>query len=96
MNGFKLQADAIRKVVERDDDCDKEAMLSKAKVYDILSELTQDQIYELYNSSAFNDVTKAYAKRAMETVGLDEEQISDVLQEIKYLHDTVSAGEIIK
>ena len=96
MNGFKLQADAIRKVVESDDDCDKEVMLSKAKVYDILSELTQDQIYELYNSSAFNDVTKAYAKRAMETVGLDEEQISDVLREIKYLHDTVSAGEIVK
>ena len=96
MNGFKLQADAIRKVVERDADCDKEAMLSKAKVYDILSELTQNQIYELYNSSAFNDITKAYAKRAMETVGLDEEQISDVLREIKYLHDTVSAGEIVK
>ena len=96
MNGFKLQADAIRKVVESDDNCDKEAMLSKAKVYDILSELTQEQIYELYNSSAFNDVTKAYAKRAMETVGIDEEQISDVLREIKYLHDTVSAGEIVK
>ena len=96
MDGFKLQADAIRKVVERDDNCDKEAMLSKAQVYDILSELTQDQIYELYNSSIFNDVTKAYAKRAMETVGLDEEQISDVLREIKYLHDTVNAGEIVK
>lgn len=96
MNGYKLQADAIRSVVERDDDCDKEAMLSKAKVYDMLSELTQNQIYEIYNSSAFNDVTKAYAKKAMENVGLDEDQISDVLREIKYLHDTISAGEIIK
>ena len=96
MNGYKLQADAIRKIVERDDDCDKEVMLSKAKVYDMLSELSQDQIYEIYNSSAFNDVTKAYAKKAMENVGVDEEQIKEVLSEIKYLHDTVTAGEIVK
>ncbi len=96
MNGYKLQADAIRKIVERDDDCDKEAMLSKAKVYDMLSELSQDQIYEIYNSSAFNDVTKAYAKKAMENVGVNEEQIKEVLSEIKYLHDTITAGEIVK
>ena len=96
MNGFKLQADAIRKVADNESDCDKAAMLAKADVYDILANLSQDQIYEIYNSSAFNDVTKAYAKKAMEHVGFDEEQISAVLREIKFLHDTVSAGDIME
>ena len=48
------------------------------------------------NSGAFNDVLKAYCRKAMQNCNVDSETISNVMNEVKWLLDTVSANEIIK
>ncbi len=57
---------------------------------------TANEICAMYDTSYFNDITSAYAKRAMTNVGISNDDINSVLEEIKWLHDTVSAKEIIE
>lgn len=96
MNGFQITADAYKTYLEKNpDDENRSAMERKIELLSFLATCSDNDIYELYNSSAFNDITKGYVRSAMKNLSFDEEQISDVLREIKYLHDTKSAGEVV-
>ena len=47
------------------------------------------------HTSAFNEITKAYVKRAMQNLGFKEKEVEAVQDEIKWLHDTIGAGLIV-
>ena len=49
----------------------------------------------LYDTSAFNEYTKAYVRQAMINCGL-QDKAADVIGEIGHLHDTVSASVILQ
>lgn len=52
--------------------------------------------FEEFDSGNYNDICKAYFIRAMRNAGVDEDKIDVVLEEFKWLLDTVSAEEITK
>lgn len=64
MNGFKLEADAYRKATE-------EGKIEKAysdkvcKTLDFLSECDDDDIYNMFDSTAFNEIAKSYLRIAV-------------------------------
>lgn len=94
MNGFAFLAESYKQLLEKDPN--NEEIRKQIKLLGFLGECSQQDIEELYNSSAFNDITKAYCKKAMQNCGVDAEVINNVLSEIKWLHDTVNASDIIK
>ena len=96
MNGYQFQADAYRKYLEQNpNEENKEYMERIIKVNEFLSVCTKEDIEELYNSSAFNEITKAYVKKAMQNLGFKKKEVEAVQDEIKWLHDTMGAGLIV-
>lgn len=97
MLGYKMQAQHYREfLLSQPEKCDEEFMERQIKIYDFLGEQSVADMHELYNSGAFNDYTKAYCEVAAKHIGLTEEQKSQLLQEIKFLHDTITAKQALQ
>lgn len=97
MNGYQMQAESLRRYLKENPSGtleSKEAMERQIRGLEFLGSCSERDIRVLYDSGAFNGITKVYAKKAMEKVGLSEEQIKDVLDELGQLHDTVGAENI--
>ena len=94
MNGYELTAQSYEALMKRDDPrIDKEDCISKAKVYHTLASLSESEILEIFNSGAFNDVLKGYCKMALKNCSVADEKIPEVMGEIKWLLDTMSAAQ---
>lgn len=95
MNGYKLHADSYRAYLERTPNEPNKAFIeNQIRMLDFLATCQEEDFAELYDSGAFNDITTAYCKKAMQNVGLTEEQVKGVIGEIRWLHDTVGARNI--
>ena len=69
-------------------------MLSKARIYDFLATCTSEDIINIYNSGAFNDITEAYARKALFFQQVDYNTAGNVIAEIKSLHDLESVKSV--
>lgn len=92
MNGYEMLASGYKKLRERDDVdttyCDK-----NIKVLEMLASLSQDEIYYMFDSSAFNEIVKAYVKVALKNCKMDPDV---VLAELNCLFSECTAAEIVK
>lgn len=88
-----MMADSYRKAIDQGK-ISKEVAEQEIRIYDFLSTCSQDDIYRMVNSSAFNDVMKAYMKKAVKNVGLKEDDEKKVLNELRFLFDEKTAKEI--
>lgn len=96
MDGYKLLADSYKKSLEQHPEFDEEQKASMERQIRNLERLigTDDKDRdELFNSGAFNDICKGYFRTAMKNCKLDDKTISAVIEEFKWLLDTMSAGE---
>ena len=93
MNGFKSMADSYRTLVEQGKISQADAERDIV-TYDFLATCKQDDFYRLFNSGAFNDIVKAYVRKALEGAGVDNETTSKVMEELRWLFDTKQAREI--
>ena len=91
MNGFKLMADSIRKVNGNE---------KQARVYDYLATCDQDDIYTLFDSTAFNEISKQYLRvagsRLIDSGTIDEEQARAIRNEYARLFEDKTAKEIME
>jgi len=94
MNGYKILADSYRKSIE-EGKVKKEEVENELKALDMLSNCSNEDIFELVNTGAFNDIIKAYAKKAMNNVGIKDNEISATMDEMRWLFDTVGAKDIV-
>lgn len=96
MNGYQFQADTYRKYLEQHpDEENKESIERTIKVNEFLATCTKEEIEELYNTGAFNEITKAYARKAMQNLGFKKKEVEAVQDEIKWLHDTVGSEIVL-
>lgn len=97
MNGYEFTIAAYKQVLESDrEDIDRDYIKAKIKSLEPFAERTEEERVKMFDSGAFNDVLKAYCKVAMNNCKFKKEDIIDVIAEINFLLDTVSANEIIK
>ena len=93
MNGYKLMSDSYKQLVQQgkisQEDADKEIA-----VYDFLSTCKQNDFYRLVDSGAFNDIMKAYMRKALRDADVDSETESKVMEHLRWLFDTKRAREI--
>lgn len=97
MNGFQIIADNYRKSAS-EGKINKDEAEKKARVYDFLGTCDTDDFYTLFDSTAFNEVSKGYMRTAVKrliTQGvIDEEQGRAVRNEYSFLFDEKTAREI--
>ena len=88
MNGFTMMADSYRKHGEE----------KKANLYDFLGTCSNEDIYTLFDSSAFNEVAKSYMRLAVRELvdegELEEEQGIAVRNRFSLLFDEKQAKEV--
>lgn len=97
MNGFVLMADSYRKAAEQGAITQEEAE-KKCKAFDFLGACDQEDFYNLFDSSAFNEITKCYMRLAVSELvsdgTLDEEQGRAVRNRFSLLFDEKRAKEV--
>lgn len=96
MNEYKSRSEGYRQYLEaHPEEPNKKYIERQIEILDFLAACKPDDIDELYNTGVFNDITAAYARKAMENVGIEPKKIKEVMEEIRWLHDTVTAHDII-
>lgn len=93
MNGFTIMADDYRELVKQGKIKEEDA-IREIKVYDFLGSCDQSDFYRLIDSSAFNEIIKAFCKKAMKNVGLERESISKAMAELEWLFDTTTCRDV--
>ena len=97
MNGFKLLADSYRKTAEQGAIKQADAN-KKCKALDFLGTCDQEDLYNLFDSSAFNEIAKDYLRLTVKELisegEIDEEQGRAVRNRFSLLFSEKSAKEV--
>lgn len=86
MNGFKMIAETYKKLGET----------RTAEIYEFISTCNKDDFCKMVDSSAFNDIIKAFLKKAINDAEIDEKSKDSVMNELKYLFNDTSAKDVLK
>lgn len=90
MNDFKMTADAYRQAKKRDP---RLGLDSEIKTLDFLATCTKEDIYNLFNSAAFNYICLGYVKMALNDLDLDDDTKDRIINHVRYKFDTVTANQ---
>ena len=97
MNGYKLMAESYRKAAEQGN-ISKEEAEKTARAYDFLAGCDQEDIFNLFDSSAFNEIAKSYmrlaVKELIEEGTIEEEQGRAVRNRFSLLFSEKKASEV--
>lgn len=95
MNGYSLTAQTYR-------DLEKKGIYTKEKadklvrIYEFLTTCDKEDICNLFDSSAFNDITRGYILLTIENSNIDEKAKEEIINNSKYVFDDTAAAEVLK
>lgn len=95
MNGYELMARSYKKLVA-DGQVPAEDVKRDIEIYEFLSTCGKEDIFKLVDSSAFNDIIKAYCEKALKNAKVDEEISSKVMNEMRYIFDDIGAEKVLE
>ena len=98
MNGYKLSADTYRKAA-KENKITQEQADKECKVLDFLAICDEEDICNLFNSSAFNEIARSYLRIAVRELVdegiIDYEQARAVRNRFSLLFDEKLAQEVL-
>lgn len=94
MNGYLLIAESYR-MLEKQGKIGKEEAERAVKVYEFLSTCSEDDLCEIIDSAAMNNIIRAFVKKSVCDAGLDTDTQRQVMGELEYMFDTKTAKEIL-
>lgn len=95
MNGYEMMADSYRQLVKQGK-IDKETADRGIRVYDFLATCDSDDLCRMVDSSAFNDIIRAYLKMAVQSADIDEDAREKVVGQLRWLFDEKTAKEVLE
>lgn len=95
MNGYEMMADSYRQLVKQGK-IDKETADREIRVYDFLATCDSDDLCRMVDSSAFNDIIRAYLKMAVQSADIDEDAREKVVGQLCWLFDEKMAKEVLE
>lgn len=96
MNGYKMTADSYRTLIGNSK-LDQEDIESNIKVLDFLATCTEEDIHNLFNSTAFNNICMGYVKMALNDFKeLDDDMKDRIANHVRYKFDTLTAEQAEK
>lgn len=94
MNGYEMMADSYRQLVKQGK-IDKETADREIRVYDFLATCDSDDLCRMVDSSAFNDIIRAYLKMAVQSADIDEDSRNKVVGQLHWLFDEKTAKQVL-
>lgn len=86
MNGYQVQAESYRQVLDRDrnnmDPTDVTDMENKIRVFEQLAKAEPDDKYIMFDSSMFNDIYKGYVEKIIDEL-CEEEDTEEAAKQIR-------------
>lgn len=95
MNGYTMMADSYRKLMN-DGTIDKDSAEKSIRIYEFLATCDKDDLCQMVDSSAFNDIIRAFLKMAVVNAEQEEEQQDKVLNQLRWIFDEKSAKEVLE
>lgn len=95
MNGFSATADGYRELMKRGR-IDKETAEKEIRVYDFLATCDRDDLCRMVDSSAFNDIIRAYVEMAVRSADIDEDSRNKVVGQLRWLFDEKTAKQVLE
>ena len=96
MNGYKMTADGYRKLLGNSK-LDQADIESNIKTLDFLATCTEEDIYNLFNSGAFNYICMGYVEMALNDFEeLDDDTKDKIINRVWAMFDTANAKQAEK
>lgn len=95
MNNYTLLANSYRYLMEQGE-IDKSTAEKEIRIYEFLSGCDEDDLCIMVDSSAFNDIIRAYLKKAVMSAELDKKAQKEVLDQLPWIFDTMQAKDVLK
>lgn len=95
MNGYEMMAESYRQLVKQGK-IDKETADKEIRVYDFLAACDSDDLCRMVDSSAFNDIIRAYLKMAVQSADIDEDAREKVVGQLRWLFDEKTAKQVLE
>ena len=94
MNGYTLMAESYRKLMN-EGKIEKEAAEKEIRIYEFLATCDDDDKCIMVDSSAFNDIIRAFLKMAVTNADIDEDSKYKVLNQLRWIFDEKQAKEVL-
>ena len=94
MNGYEIMAASYRQM-EKQGRIDKETADKEIRIYDFLATCDSDDLCRMVDSSAFNDIIRAYLKMAVQSADIDEDAKEKVVGQLRWLFDEKTAKQVL-
>lgn len=94
MNGYTLMADSYKKLMEQGK-IDKETAEKEIRIYEFLSTCDTDDFCSMVDSSAFNDIIRAFVKMAVMNAEIDKDSQGKVISQLRWIFDKKQAREVL-
>ena len=95
MNGYTLMAESYRKLMN-EGKIEKEIAEKEIRVYEFLATCDVDDFCRMVDSSAFNDIIRAFLKMAVDNADIDEKSKEKVIGQLRWIFDEKSAKEVLR
>ena len=95
MNGFTLMAKSYRKLMD-EGKLEKEIAEKEIRVLEFLATCDVDDFCRMVDSSAFNDIIRAFLKMAVVNADIDEKSKEKVIEQLRWIFDEKSAKEVLQ
>ena len=95
MNGYTMMAESYKKLMEQGK-IDKETAEKEIRIYEFLATCDIDDFCRMVDSSAFNDIIRAFLKMAVENADIDEKSQDKVKNQLRWIFDEKSAKEVLQ
>lgn len=95
MNGFELMKDSYIKLMN-EGKIDKETAEKEIRIYEFLATCDTDDFCRMVDSSAFNEIIRAFLKMAVNNANIDEKSKDEVLNQLRWIFDEKSAKEVLR
>ena len=94
MNGYEMMADSFRQLMKQGR-IEKETADKEIRIYDFLATCDSDDLCRMVDSSAFNDIIRAYLKMAVQSADIDEDAKEKVVGQLRWLFDEKTAKQVL-
>ena len=95
MNRYKIWAECFKKMMDKGK-IDKETAEKEIRIYEFLATCDKDDLCRMVDSTAFNDIIRAFLKMAIDNADIDERAKENIKNQLRWIFDEKSAKEVLQ